>query len=65
MVKYATLAPFTKDQSGAVTVDWVVLSAAVIGIGMTVLYPIAFATDSATNGIADYVRNAPVGYENN
>lgn len=56
---------FLKDQSGAVTVDFVVLSAAVIGIGMVVLYPVAFATDSATTGIADYVRNVPVGYENN
>lgn len=65
MVKQTTWATFHKDQDGAVTVDWVVLSAAVIGIGMLVLYPIAFATDSATNGIADYVRNVPVGYENN
>ncbi len=54
-----------KDQSGAVTVDWVVLTAAVIGLGMAVLGPVAFATDSATNGVADYVANVPVGFENN
>jgi len=30
-----------------------------------VLYPIALSTDSATNGIANYVENVPVGYENN
>ena len=65
MVKHTRLTAFKNDQTGAITVDWVVLSAAVIGIGMMVLYPIAFATDSATNGIADYVRNVPVGYENN
>lgn len=57
--------PFPKDQDGAVTVDWVVLSAAVIGLGMVVLYPIAFATDSATQGISDYIEQVPVGYENN
>jgi hypothetical protein len=57
--------PFAKDQDGAVTVDWVVLTAAVIGLGMVVLYPIAFATDSSTQGIADYIEQVPVGYENN
>jgi hypothetical protein len=56
---------FCADDIGAVTVDWVVLSAAVIGVGMMVLYPIAFDTNSATNGIADYVRNVPVGYMSN
>jgi hypothetical protein len=55
---------FCQDEAGAITVDWVVLSAAVIGIGMVVLYPIAFATDSATSGVADYIEDFPVGYEN-
>jgi len=64
-VKHSTWAAFRKNQDGAVTVDWVVLSAAVIGLGMLVLYPIALSTDSATNGIANYVENVPVGYENN
>ena len=55
---------FRKDQAGAVTVDWVVLSAAVIGLGMVVLYPVAFATDSLTNGIATSIGNISVGYGN-
>ena len=64
-MKHTIWAKFHKDQAGAVTVDWVVLTAAVIGLGMVVLYPVAFATSSATNGIASYVANVPVGYGNN
>jgi hypothetical protein len=52
---------FWADQDGAVTVDWVVLSAAVIGLGLAVLYPIAYSTDSATNVVADYIAAVPVG----
>jgi Flp pilus assembly pilin Flp len=55
---------FWKDQDGAVTVDWVVLTAAVIGLGMVVLMPVAFATTSATNGVAAYVASVPVGFGN-
>jgi Flp pilus assembly pilin Flp len=28
---------FKKDESGAVTVDWVVLTAAIVGLGMVVI----------------------------
>jgi hypothetical protein len=56
---------FRKDQDGAVTVDWVVLSAAVIGLGMVVLYPVAFATNSVTNNIAASIGNTSVGFGNN
>ena len=59
-----TLRTFGKDESGAVTVDWVVLSAAVIGLGMVVLIPIAFSTDSSSQGIADYISNINVGFDN-
>ena len=54
-----------KNESGAVTVDWVVLTAALIGLGLIVLVPIAFGTATATHGVADYIRNTNVGYENN
>ena len=37
---------FVRDEDGAVTVDWVVLTAAVIGLGFAVIRPIvAGATD--------------------
>ena len=55
---------FQDDDSGAVTVDWVVLSAAVIGLGLVVLMPIAFSTESATSKVSADVSSVPVGFEN-
>jgi hypothetical protein len=59
-----TLKVLKKDESGAVTVDWVVLSAAVIGLGMIVLIPVAYSTDSSAEGVSDYIENINVGYDN-
>lgn len=56
---------FLRKEDGAITVDWVVLSAAVIGLGMVVLIPIAYSTESSTQQIADGIQNQPVGYGNN
>ena len=50
------------DEDGAVTIDWVVLSAAIIGIGLVVLTPVAFQTDSASEDVADYIAGVPSGY---
>ena len=54
-----------KDESGAVTVDWVVLTAALVGLGMIVLIPIAFSANSSAQGVSDYISNINSGYENN
>ena len=59
-----TLKTFGKDISGAVTVDWVVLTAAIVGLGMIVLIPIAFTTDSSAQGVSDYIGNINVGFDN-
>ena len=56
---------FRETDSGAVTVDWVVLTAALIGLGMLILIPVAFGTRSATHGVADYISSIEPGYENN
>ena len=53
---------FKTDDSGAVTVDWVVLSAAIIGMGMLVLTPIAYSTDSSASRVANNIVAHPVGY---
>lgn len=52
---------FLSDEDGAVTVDWVVLSAAVIGLGMVVLIPVAFSVESSTAKVSDDIRAVPVG----
>ncbi len=61
----APLTNLVEDESGAVTVDWVVLSAAVVGLGMIVLVPIAYSSDSSAQGVSDYISNVQVGYDNN
>jgi hypothetical protein len=53
---------FMARDEGAVTVDWVVLTGAIVGFGMLVLVPVAFGTDSAATRAGDYVENVPVGY---
>ncbi|MDB5660633.1 MAG: hypothetical protein JWS10_3248 [Cypionkella sp.] len=55
------LKTFIHDTDGAVTVDWVVLSAAVIGLGMLVLGPIAYSTENVTQNVADYIGDVEVG----
>lgn len=54
---------FITDDTGAVTVDWVVLTAAIIGLGMIVLTPVAYQTDSMASEVSNYVQSVPVGYE--
>lgn len=60
-----TFQNFLRHEDGAITVDWVVLSATIIGLGMVVLMPVAFSTESSTRKIADDIQNQPVGYGNN
>lgn len=42
---------FANDESGAVTVDWVVLTAAIVGIAIAVVTLIADGVETASNGI--------------
>lgn len=44
---------FTRADDGAVTVDWVVLTAAVVGLGMAVLYPIALSSHSMSSHVGN------------
>lgn len=60
-----SIVKFLRREDGAITVDWVVLSAAIIGLGMVILTPIAFSTESSTQVVADTIANQPVGYGNN
>lgn len=53
---------FYSDETGAITVDWVVLTAAIVGIGMLVLTPIAFSTESSATAVANAISNQRVGY---
>ncbi len=43
---------FRKDEDGAVTVDWVVLTAAIVGLGIAVLTSVSGGTTSLADKIS-------------
>ena len=49
---------FAKDQDGAVTVDWVVLTAAIVGIALAVLLVIRNALNATATEIGVSIDNA-------
>lgn len=53
---------FCCDTTGAVTVDWVVLTAAIVGLGFLVIVPIAYSTSNSATQVASGVASVPVGY---
>jgi len=51
---------FAANESGAVTVDWVVLTAAVVGLGLAVLTLIKGKTETLTNKIGSAMDSMTV-----
>ncbi|SIT78933.1 Flp family type IVb pilin [Pontibaca methylaminivorans] len=51
---------FGKDEDGAVTVDWVVLTAAVIALGGVAYTGISRGTNSLSGAVGDSLDNATV-----
>jgi len=49
---------FAKDESGAVTVDWVVLTAALVGIGVTMMSTIRAGIEDAVTDIRNELTSA-------
>ena len=52
---------FAKDEDGAVTVDWVVLTAAIVFLGLIVMSTIQPAISGAAASIAVDLNNAANG----
>jgi Flp pilus assembly pilin Flp len=52
---------FSKDESGAVTVDWVVLTAALVGIALVVINTIRGGINNASTDIRDQLSSAYTG----
>ncbi|MGL4234722.1 Flp family type IVb pilin [Tabrizicola sp.] len=48
---------FLKDDSGAVTVDWVVLTAAIVGLGLIVFLAIRPAVSDLASSIAHTLQH--------
>jgi len=51
---------FERDEDGAVTVDWVVLTAAIVGLGIAVLTTVGGATDDYGGTVGDYMSSQGV-----
>ncbi|MFV2053278.1 Flp family type IVb pilin [Aliiroseovarius sp. YM-037] len=53
-------AKFLKDESGAVTVDWVILTAGIVGLAIAVAVPIGMTTSERGDDIGSYVDNVTI-----
>lgn len=51
MKLFAILKNFRNDESGAVTVDWVVLTAAIVGLGIVVMNTVGGGIKGVGDGI--------------
>ncbi|NUB44160.1 hypothetical protein GEU84_007185 [Fertoebacter nigrum] len=49
---------FLNAESGAVTMDWVVLTAAVVGMGLMVFAPLFTSTSGVANNVATSITTA-------
>jgi Flp pilus assembly pilin Flp len=53
---------FAKDESGAVTVDWVVLTAAIVGLGMVVMTTVGGGIEGLGDKIVTDLDGRSSGY---
>ncbi|MCC5955859.1 MAG: hypothetical protein JJU07_07145 [Natronohydrobacter sp.] len=60
MTFFANIKTFAADESGAVTVDWVVLTAAIVGLGIAVIASVRSGTESVGNQIQASLSSATI-----
>jgi len=51
---------FCNDEDGAVTVDWVVLTAAIVGLGIAVLTSVTKGTKTVTEAVSSHLNGTTV-----
>jgi Flp pilus assembly pilin Flp len=54
---------FANDESGAVTVDWVVLTAAIVGLGLLVIQAVTPGIQTLSDNISTAVEETCVGVD--
>jgi len=59
MIKF--IKNFRKDEEGAVTVDWVVLTAAIVGLGVAGVTTVSGGVNSLAGNISSGVSGQSVG----
>ena len=60
MTFLAKIKTFAADESGAVTVDWVVLTAAIVGLGIAVVASVRTGSESVAGNIEDVLTDAVI-----
>jgi Flp pilus assembly pilin Flp len=65
MTLLSILKSFANDEAGAVTVDWVVLTAAIVGLGMIVMNSVGTGIADLGNKIVADLNSRNSGYGNN
>ena len=58
-MKLFKFADFLKDEDGAVTVDWVVLTSAIVGLGLAVMLSVGGSATDVANTAAAELANTP------
>lgn len=61
MKLFANIKNFAADESGAVTVDWVVLTAAIVGLGIAVIASVSGGVNSLAERISTSVSGTEIG----
>jgi Flp pilus assembly pilin Flp len=60
MKLFSMIKTFNSDESGAVTVDWVVLTAAIVGLGLAVIASVRTGTSNLAGNIQTSLSGASV-----
>ena len=60
MKLFANIKSFAANESGAVTVDWVVLTAAIVGLGIAVISSVRTGTSTLAGNIENALTSASV-----
>ncbi|MCC5965810.1 MAG: pilus assembly protein [Natronohydrobacter sp.] len=60
MKLFANIKTFAADESGAVTVDWVVLTAAIVGLGIAVIASVRQGTNAVGTQIQTSLNSAQI-----
>ena len=58
MTFFANIKTFAADESGAVTVDWVVLTAAIVGLGIAVVASVRGGVENMGGAISSSLSGA-------
>lgn len=57
------LAPFLIEEDGAVTVDWVALTAAILMLGLFTGFSVTSSVPTLANKLSEFVSSRSVGVE--